>query len=696
MRRLMLSAAAVSFFAAVPVWAADVPLKHVTLSTAGLAQFEHRGTVTGNQMLTLPVRLDQVDDILKSLVVFDAGGSFGGVSLPGRESLDAIFRDLPFSRDALNNPESLLAALQGADVVVSSAAEVMRGKLVSVSPEQSITRDQQVVRRHRVAVMTNEGLKLAILEDLRSMQFSDKAVQDQVTRALTALHANRVQDQRVVTLDIRGEGSRNFAFSYVTEAPIWKTAYRLVLTEEDKNSAYIQGWAILENTTGHDWKDVTVTLLSGNPVTYRQALYDSYYLSRPFLPLRVMDRLMPRTDEGAVAVLDSTMSGSAAPARALKSGQARAAAGRYDAASSDMGAAMPMMMQAEMAVAAAPEMAHVQGAVAENSLGSGMAFTLPVAVNIPGGSSMMMPIIARDIPAEQLWLYQPDTHPRHPLAAVSLYNNTETNMPPGILTLFDGKESGLLYAGDAELAMLPKGDTRYVTFALDPTTIIDRTQQSERVYGTFSASKGVLKQHVVATDTTSYIIKAPEGEDRTVVIEHPRRAGWDLKNPNGEDAENKLDIEQTETHYRIKVNVDRNETRRLSLTLNKTEFEQLTLWTMSPDSLLTRIAAVGNDLPENIRSALEAVVPLQRDVAAQMQAIKNLEQRRDAIFSDQTRLRGNLESIPSGSDLAKRYLSELNTQEDQLKKITQDMSATQKRLEDARAKLDSYVGGLSF
>src|SRR5262249_25128298 len=126
-----------------------------------------------------------------------------------------------------------------------------------------------------------------------------------------------------------------------------------------------------------------------------------------------------------------------------------------------------------------------------------MMFRFPHTVTLPAGNSMMLPVISRDIPAQQVYLYQPATNDRHPLAAVSLKNDGDTGLPPGILTLFEKSQSGLRYTGDSELAMLPKGESRYVTFALDPDTQIDRENQGETQYGTFRASKGIVEQKVV-------------------------------------------------------------------------------------------------------------------------------------------------------------------------------------------------------
>ena len=57
----------------------ELPLKRVILSTSGLVNFEHEGRISGDATVELPVRMDQVDDLLKSLVIFDGAGSLGGV-----------------------------------------------------------------------------------------------------------------------------------------------------------------------------------------------------------------------------------------------------------------------------------------------------------------------------------------------------------------------------------------------------------------------------------------------------------------------------------------------------------------------------------------------------------------------------------------------------------------------------------------
>ena len=92
----------------------DLELRRVLLSTGGVGYFEYEVTLSGNAALSLEVRLDQVNDVLKSIVVYDDQGGIGAISLPGQQPLQEVFRELPFGPDALSSPVALLNALRGA------------------------------------------------------------------------------------------------------------------------------------------------------------------------------------------------------------------------------------------------------------------------------------------------------------------------------------------------------------------------------------------------------------------------------------------------------------------------------------------------------------------------------------------------------------------------------------------------------
>ena len=86
-------------------------------------------------------------------------------------------------------------------------------------------------------------------------------------------------DKKTVTLNFLGDGKRPVRVGYIQETPIWKTSYRLVL--KDKEQPFLQGWAIVENTTEEDWDDVDLTLVSGRPISFIMDLYQPLYVQRP-------------------------------------------------------------------------------------------------------------------------------------------------------------------------------------------------------------------------------------------------------------------------------------------------------------------------------------------------------------------------------------------------------------------------------
>ena len=250
--------------------------------------------------MEFPVRLDQVDDILKSLVVFDAKGHVGSVTLPGKQPLDQIFKDLPFSRRQLDDAVMLLNAYQGAVVTIKGADLTTTGKIVQVAAEQIELEKDKTIIKHRLSLMTAEGLKSSLLEDLQSLQFEDKKIQADIGRALDAVRENSTSDRRTLSVNLLGKDQRDVTLSYVVPAPLWKTAYRMVVPETGKDKGLLQGWAIIENQTAGDWKNVDLSLVSGNPVTFHQGLYQSYYVNRPDVPVQVFGMTLPRVDEGTV------------------------------------------------------------------------------------------------------------------------------------------------------------------------------------------------------------------------------------------------------------------------------------------------------------------------------------------------------------------------------------------------------------
>ena len=667
--------------AACPAFAADeIPVRRVILSTSGLAHFELRAKVDGDAALEFPVRLAQVDDILKSLVVFDEKGQLGGVTLPGKQPLAQMFRDLPFSQDQLQNPMLLLNAYQGAEVTVEEAGASTTGKILNVSPETTQTEDGMVTR-HRLSLLADAGIKQIVLEDAQGVHFDDAKIRAEILRALDAVRENGTADQRSLTVNLTGSGPRDVALSYVVDAPLWKAAYRLVLPEGEKEEGLLQGWAVIENMTAADWADVDLTLVSGNPVTYRQALYESYYVERPEIPVEVFGRVMPRVDTGSLTTAEQMEGDAQGAIREEK----RA---RRDLMKSNAPMAVESMMAMDAAAPApavmggfasgAANMAQGINAAQSSEATTQVLFRFPSHVTLRAGQSLMLPFVSRKVPMERVSLYQPETHATHPLAAVSLSNDGDSGLPPGILTLYEESAAlkGTSFVGDAQLPMLGQDEKRMIGYALDSKTTISREDKSTSTEDRISISEGILRISIINHSETVYTVKAPPNEDRMVVIEHPKMQDYKVVTPDPKE------VEVTETHYRVRVPVKAGETKTQAIALEQTAWQSWALTDMPAEQMLAYVHGGGKLDPETRRS-LEKLAEVRREIDTIDRGASEIEQQKQQIFQDQERVRENLKSLEGKSDVQQKYLEKLSAQEDQIA----ELDKAQNKLAEQRAEL---------
>src|SRR6202021_4269786 len=111
------------------------------------------------------------------------------------------------------------------------------------------------------------------------------AVTHEVGQYLPLLASVRQQDLRRMTLATTGTGDRQLYVSYISEVPVWKTTYRIVLPSKSGESPLLQGWAIVDNTVGEDWDNVELSLVAGAPQSFIEQLSQPYYARRPIVAL---------------------------------------------------------------------------------------------------------------------------------------------------------------------------------------------------------------------------------------------------------------------------------------------------------------------------------------------------------------------------------------------------------------------------
>ena len=657
--------------AAVPVYSAELALKRVVLSTGGVGYFEYKAEVDGNAALTLDVALDQVDDVLKSLVVYDSGGTAGEITLPGREPLAKIISGTPFEGTSLTSLADLLNGLSGAELRIDGP-QPASGRLVHVYPQTERGPDNVTLTRFRLALMTDSGLRQVMLDDVGMIAFVDAELQQRLMATLAQMAAQRADKLRRLTLHSRGTGPRRVRVGYVAGTPLWKSTYRLSLpTDGQSDTGRLQGWAVLENFTGQPWRDVELTLLSGNLVTFRQALYESYYVTRPTVPVEMNGRIMPQPDTGSVASDFLRRSAKAAPPPAAPAPASPASTA----------------MANEAAPAPAPPPAAIDSAEASEGAAQ-IAFTLPYKVSVGAGQSLLVPILDRELPARRIDLYQAGVDRQHPLAAIALTNNGDTSLPPGVLTLYQqNAERGALYLGDARLAAFPAGDKRLLSYAMDSKVTIDRTTAERRLLVKASVADGVLRVTRLLRQTTTYGVKATAAPAQ-LIIEHPRHPGMNLTEPSPSG------VETTAGAYRLPVGLAGAGDTVLRVVEDQPLEETMRLLDIEDDQL--GALAASTELDGKLRQALADLAARRQAVARQRAELDRLKEQREQLVADETRLRDDLTALGREQALRKRLLDKFTETVTAIDTTTAATAKAENTLTAAQNELASYVAGLTL
>src|SRR5262245_13769815 len=284
-----------------------LPLRRVILYSNGVAYFERRGKVTGRADINLSFKQSQVDDVLKSLVVLDLGrGRVGAVSYNSSAPPSARLSEIPFSIDASTNGDAagglagVLGQLQGARVAVGAVANrSVTGAVLTLGERQLPTeKDKPPVKTHTLVITTDSGeLQSFDLNDVRAIKLLDEGARHDITQFASASASARRRDAKTINVTSEGDGQREMVISYTIAAPIWKTTYRVVLDPE--GSPFFQGWAVVDNVSEEDWQDVSLSLVSGTPVSFIQPIQNPLYRYRPIVPIPQDLSLNPQVYDAA-------------------------------------------------------------------------------------------------------------------------------------------------------------------------------------------------------------------------------------------------------------------------------------------------------------------------------------------------------------------------------------------------------------
>lgn len=664
---------------------AELPITAITLYRSGVGSFQREGTVDGDRTVSLRFETDQVNDILKSLVVVDLdGGKVGAVSYASKEPLERRLAGFEVNLSGAPSVANMFKSLRGARVKLVSADATIEGTILNVEDRMTVIPANGGNPGHfneaYVTVVTASGVKAVAVSRVGSFEFADPALAEELTRALGAIAEQRADRVKSVDLTFNGPAgkARRVAAAYVHETPVWKTSYRLVMSDADK--PMIQGWAIVENTTDSDWENVKLSLASGRPVSFTMDLYEPLYATRPSVPVpvpvalggRVYDADVRRSDNLAAKVASrQAASPAAAPASAAESASYSL---DFDSARSIGGAGGEEMGRAMMATAAA--------AAAEEK-GGQFFYTVSTPVSVQRLRSAMLPILSTPVEAKRVSIYNPADGLPNPMRGVSFRNTTDLHLMPGPVSVYDAGA----YAGDAQIGHTSPGTPRLLAYAvdLDVNARVERRGSDEVLR--VAVREGQLRMSVKKVREATYFFDNRDAKrDRTIVVEHAREAGFELKEPS-------KPAEETENAYRFEVALAADKQSELKV---REEFVTYTISAVSSFDEQTLLAyARDGKMSTEVTAAIKKASEMQRDISRDERALAALGEEEREISADQTRVRENMGRIDRASDLYARYMKKFAEQETRVEAIVKERKALQASLEQKNRALSDYLASLN-
>jgi hypothetical protein len=670
---------------------AQLPIGQVVLFSSGVGYFQREGTVDGNARIDLSFPVADINDLLKSMVLRDLDG--GHISTVSYDSNAPVERTLKsFAINLASNPSfgQILNQARGEKVEVvmqqanATQPATMNGTIVGIEQQRQAAGKDGAVEIELLNLWCADGLRSVKMSEVQRVRFLNPVMDSEVKKALETLALSHDTQKKAVTLNFVGDGKRNVRVGYVIENPIWKTSYRLVLDKEGK--PFLQGWAVVENPSDEDWKDVRMALVSGRPISFQMDLYQPLYVPRPVVEPELFASLRPPTYSGDLANAEFGFGGGKR-ASAGKDGKPGESQGRGNKGK-ESGGSTPS--GAPAADSALPRLADerldltrgVSSVASAAKLGDFFQYAIDKPVNLPRQKSALLPIVNKEVEADRVSIYNERTQAKFPLLGLKFKNTSGLHLMQGPITVFEGSN----YAGDSRILDLQPKEERLLSYAIDLGTEVDAKPSSDNGRLTqVKANKGILYTTTKLRETKTYTVKNRNDAERVVLIEHPIRNEFKLVDTD-KPAETASDF------YRFKVKVAPGKTETQTVTEERDVASSIQLTNLDDQNI--RIVINNTVTSAKVKKALEEAMKLRGELSKTQREIQELERQLKTITDDQVRLRANLKEMPSTAAAYKRYLEKFDQQETQIESLQADIKKLQGTEHNQRKEFENFLDNL--
>jgi hypothetical protein len=667
----------------------QLPVAQAILYSSGVGYFQREGNVEGNQRIDLTFPVEDVNDLLKSMVLQDHNnGHISAVSYDSQAPVEKTLQS--FAINLTGNPGygAILTQARGEKVEVTlqqgNAAQPgnVTGTIIGVEKQHQQVGKDLVVEVEMLNLWCAEGMRAVKLNDVLRVRFLNPVLEGELKRALETVALSHDTAKKSVSIMFSGDGKREVSVAYVVENPIWKTSYRLVLRNNGAKPS-LQGWAVVENATEEDWKDVRMALVSGRPISFRMDLYQPLYVPRPLVEPELFASLRPPTYEGAVEKTpDSPEKVQERRLREYRKKARESTTLEYLNEAEDVGAApdpkLPPLRQRDIDLNKG-----VLSAAVTSSLGDFFQYTIEHPVSLARQKAAMLPIVQKEVEADRVSIYNERVQAKHPLLGLKFKNTTGMHLMQGPVTVFEGSS----YAGDTRFLDIQPKDERLVSYAIDLGTEVEAKPSDDSGPITkIIARQGVIYQTNRARESRNYKVVNRSEHDRVVLIEHPYRPEFALVS-TVKPAERARDV------YRFEVKVPAGKDASLDVVEERDAVS--TVQINNADDNTIRFFLSQKITSEKVKQALEQAQQLKAKRSTTERDLAQAREELKEITDDQARIRQNLPVLPQTSEAFKTYVKKLADQEPDVERLQKSIKELTQRATREQQEIDNYLNSLN-
>jgi hypothetical protein len=661
-----------------PAFPAELPVRTVILYKHGVGFFEREGSLGPGESARLEFNASDMNDVLKSLTIQErGGGKISGLRYDSMDPLSHKLSEFPFQIGDKEPLSGTLDQLKGARVELKFGNETVAGVIINGRLQPAS--DKAPEREQLTLLLDNGEMRTVDLGAATGVRFTDADLQREFKEYFEALAAARSKEKRSVYVDSTDAKQRDVTASYMIPTPVWKSSYRLILTASGK--PMLEGWAIIDNTTGEDWNRVQLSLVSGRPISFISQLYPPKYVQRPEVDLPDDRAAAPVLHAGGYATTGAMAK--APPPQAPPNPGPRAIMARDGTSEQD---SLMYVPSAGLSMTKSGAQSSIAAdAATSGELGELFEYRMSQPVTIRKDESAMLPFLQQAIDARKLLIYS-HTGSEHPTNAAELTNSTGKTLDGGPITVYDGGA----YGGEALMETLKQSDKRLISYAVDlGTRVTEAFGSKAAVTQEIHANRGTLSTKMAAEETRTYTARNVDRKAKTLIIEHPLRPGYTLLNQKP--------LEKTATAYRFEIEIPSDSTQTFAVSEERIYSQTFVVSNLTPDVLLTYIHNA--TLSDAGKRQLQRIADEKSQIAENDRALQDAASQVTSLTSDEDRIRRNIESLNNVSgqqQQVQNYARQLDAHEQQLAALRDRQAELQKKKTALSAELDKLIEGLTF